>query len=60
MSDSLFDTNSRDEVNSSNQSHSHVDGKADAGVDILGLGPDVNSQEGRQNRGGSEHELGRC
>jgi hypothetical protein len=38
MSDSLFDTNSRDEANSSNQSHSHVDGKADAGVDILGLG----------------------
>ena len=38
MSDSLFDTNSRDEANSSNKSHSHVDGKADAGVDILGLG----------------------
>jgi hypothetical protein len=38
MSDSLFDTNSRDEAHSSNQSHSHVDGKADAGVDILGLG----------------------
>ena len=38
MSDSLFDTNSRDESKSSNQSHSHVDGKADAGVDILGLG----------------------
>lgn len=38
MSDSLVDTNSRDEANSSNQSHSHVDGKADAGVDILGLG----------------------
>src|SRR6266481_1036637 len=38
MSDSLFDTNSRDTANSSNQSHSHVDGKADAGVDILGLG----------------------
>jgi hypothetical protein len=32
MSDSLFDTNSRDEAHSSNQSHSHVDGKADAGV----------------------------
>src|SRR5262249_4648783 len=38
MSDSLFDTNSRDESKSSNQSHAHVDGKADAGVDILGLG----------------------
>jgi hypothetical protein len=38
MSDSLFDTNSRDTSNSSNQSHAHVDGKADAGVDILGLG----------------------
>lgn len=38
MSDSMFDTNSRDEANSSNQSHSHVDGKADAGIDILGLG----------------------
>jgi hypothetical protein len=38
MSDSLFDTTSRDTANSSNQSHSHVDGKADAGVDILGLG----------------------
>jgi hypothetical protein len=38
MSDSVFDTNSRDTANSSNQSHSHVDGKADAGVDILGLG----------------------
>src|SRR6266436_1592261 len=38
MSDSLFDTNSRDTANSSNQSHAHVDGKADAGVDILGLG----------------------
>ena len=38
MSDSLFDTNSRDEAHSSNQSHSHVDGKADAGIDILGLG----------------------
>jgi hypothetical protein len=38
MSDSVFDTNSRDEAHSSNQSHSHVDGKADAGVDILGLG----------------------
>jgi hypothetical protein len=38
FSDSVFDTNSRDTANSSNQSHSHVDGKADAGVDILGLG----------------------
>lgn len=38
MSDSLFDTNSRDEARSSNQSHSHVDGNADAGIDIFGLG----------------------
>lgn len=38
MSDSLFDTNSRDTASSSNQSHAHVDGKADAGIDILGLG----------------------
>jgi hypothetical protein len=38
MSDSVMDTNSRDETKSSNQSHAHVDGKADAGVDILGLG----------------------
>lgn len=38
MSDSLFDVSSRDETHSSNQSHSHVDGKADAGVDIFGLG----------------------
>lgn len=42
MSDSLFDTNSRDTANSSNQSHSHVDGHADAGVDILGLGGSAN------------------
>ncbi|HMN55894.1 MAG: hypothetical protein J0I00_04380 [Burkholderiales bacterium] len=38
MSDSLFDVNSRDTAHSSNQSHSHVDGKADAGVNIFGLG----------------------
>lgn len=38
MSDSLFDVNSRDQTHSSNQSHSHVDGKADAGVDLFGLG----------------------
>lgn len=38
MSDSLFDVNSRDEAHSSNQSHSHVDGKADAGINIFGLG----------------------
>jgi hypothetical protein len=38
MSDSLFDVNSRDETHSSNQSHSHVDGKADAGINIFGLG----------------------
>lgn len=38
MSDSLVDVNSRDEAHSSNQSHSHVDGKTDAGVNIFGLG----------------------
>jgi hypothetical protein len=38
MSDSLMDTEQRDNTKSSNQSHAHVDGKADAGVDILGLG----------------------
>lgn len=38
MSDSLFDVNSRDATRSSNQSHSHVDGHGDAGIDILGLG----------------------
>lgn len=38
MSDSLFDVNSRDETHSSNQSHSHVDGKADAGINLFGLG----------------------
>ncbi|WHZ10720.1 MAG: hypothetical protein OJF60_001159 [Burkholderiaceae bacterium] len=38
MSDSLFDVNSRDHAHSSNQSQSHVDGKADAGVNVFGLG----------------------
>ena len=38
VSDSLMDTEQRDNTKSSNQSHAHVDGKADAGVDILGLG----------------------
>src|SRR5574337_1441115 len=42
MSDSLFDVNSRDEVRSSNQSHAHVDGHGDAGIDILGLGGSAN------------------
>jgi hypothetical protein len=42
MSDSLFDTNSRDEGRSSNTSHSHVDGHADAGIDFLGFGGDAN------------------
>lgn len=42
MSDSLFDTNSRDTANSSNQSHAHVDGHGDAGVDIWGLGGSAN------------------
>jgi hypothetical protein len=42
MSDSLFDVNSRDESRSSNQSHSHVDGHGDAGINILGLGGSAN------------------
>jgi hypothetical protein len=42
MSDSLFDTSARDSGNSSNQSHAHVDGHGDAGVDILGLGGSAN------------------
>jgi len=42
MSDSLFDTNSRDHQHSSNQSHAHVDGHGDAGIDILGLGGSAN------------------
>jgi hypothetical protein len=42
MSDSLFDVNSRDETRSSNQSHSHVDGHADAGIDIFGGGGSAN------------------
>ncbi|MDE2058392.1 MAG: hypothetical protein KGJ27_01495, partial [candidate division NC10 bacterium] len=42
MSDSLFDTNSRDTANSSNQSHAHVDGHGDAGIDITGLGGSAN------------------
>jgi hypothetical protein len=42
MSDSLFDTSARDSGNSSNQSHAHVDGHGDAGVDVLGLGGSAN------------------
>jgi hypothetical protein len=42
MSDSLFDTTSRDSGSSSNQSKAHVDGHGDAGVDILGLGGSAN------------------
>ena len=42
MSDSLFDTSSRDSGNSSNQSKAHIDGHGDAGVDILGLGGSAN------------------
>jgi hypothetical protein len=42
MSDMLFDTSSRDSGTSSNQSHAHVDGHGDAGVDILGMGGSAN------------------
>jgi len=42
MSDMLFDTSSRESGNSSNQSHAHVDGHGDAGIDITGLGGSAN------------------
>src|ERR1700731_2539422 len=42
MSDSLFDATARDSGNSSNQSHAHVNGHGDAGVDILSLGGSAN------------------
>jgi hypothetical protein len=42
MSDYLSDLSSRDTAKSSNQSHAHVDGHADAGVDILGMGGSAN------------------
>jgi len=42
MSDMLFDTSSRDSGKSSNQSHAHVDGHGDAGIDITGLGGSAN------------------
>jgi hypothetical protein len=42
MSDMLFDTSSRDSGKSSNQSHAHVDGHGDAGVDVLGMGGSAN------------------
>ena len=42
LSDSLFDTSSRDSTTSSNQSHAHVDGHADAGVDLFSLGGSAN------------------
>jgi hypothetical protein len=42
MSDSLFDVSSRDSATSSNQSHAHVDGHGDAGIDIFGLGGSAN------------------
>ena len=42
MSDSLFDVSSRDKTSSSNQSHAHVDGHGDAGIDIWSLGGSAN------------------
>ncbi len=42
MSDMLFDTSSRDSGNSSNRSHAHVDGHADAGVDLFPPGGHAN------------------
>ena len=42
FSDSVVDTNSRDKTTSSNQNHAHVDGHADAGVDVFSLGGSAN------------------
>jgi hypothetical protein len=42
MSDYLSDIVNKDVVHSSNQSHAHVDGHGDAGVNILGLGGSAN------------------
>jgi hypothetical protein len=42
MSDYLSDIVNKDVAHSSNQSHAHVDGHGDAGVDILGLGGSAN------------------
>ena len=57
MSDSLFDINSRDTAHSSNQSQSHVDGKADAGVNIFGLGGSA-SMSGNYDSGSVSDFLG--
>ena len=57
MSDSLFDVNSRDTAHSSNQSQSHVDGKADAGVNIFGLGGSA-SMSGNYDSGSVSDFLG--
>lgn len=42
MSDFMSDLHSRDDQHSSNTSHAHVDGHADAGVDLLGMGGSAN------------------
>jgi len=42
FSDSMFDFSSRDKQKSSNQNSAHVDGHADAGIDILGFGGEAN------------------
>jgi hypothetical protein len=52
MSDSMFDFDSKDNANSSYQNKSHVDGHADAGIDILGFGGEAN-MSGNFNSSGS-------
>ena len=52
MSDTMFDFDSKDSGNSSYQNKAHVDGHADAGVDILGFGGEA-SMSGNFNSSGS-------
>jgi hypothetical protein len=52
MSDTMFDFSSKDTGNSSYKNNSHVDGHADAGVDILGFGGEA-SMSGNFNSSGS-------
>lgn len=52
MSDSMFDFTSKDSQNSSYNNKSHVDGHADAGVDILGFGGEA-SMSGNFNASGT-------
>lgn len=52
MSDTMFDFDSKDSGNSSYKNSAHVDGHADAGVDILGFGGEA-SMSGNFNASGS-------